>query len=243
MSLIALLLLAADPSPCELVPKAPPIPRASEFECPGGATASASGNGVECIARDGKPTGDTFAIEGKTGLMVHPLGLSVSWSEGGVTWWHQRPSGHRVVYEGGKLARIEHLTGGELNCARHYDGAKVFKRYDDGKWTWLDSKGKAIGLKAPLERGEMAQALKEHQAEVQLCYEARLREVKGDFRGKIGVSVSIENGEAKNVSVVEDTLRDPPVSECLVARLQAWRFRPSEEAVEVVFPFVFKESR
>lgn len=228
---------------CETVPPAPKIPLPSEFACPGGATSSASGTGIECIARDGKPTGDTFAIDGRTGLMVHPLGLSVAWENGAVTWWQLRPTGHRVTYDAGRAARVEHYVGGELQCAKHFEGARLMKRFDEGRWSWLDKQGRAIEPKAPLERAEIASVIKEHQPEVQLCYEARLHEVKGEFHGTVAVTVDLEGGEAKNPTVSEDTLHDPPVSDCVVARVASWRFRPSTEAVQVVFPFVFKERR
>src|SRR5438128_1290018 len=133
-----LLVLGAESSPCDATPPAPPIPMPSEFQCPFGATASASGTGIECIARDGKNTGDTFAIDGKTGLMVHPLGLTVAWAEGGVSWWQLRPTGHRVSYERGKPTRVEHYVGGELQCAKYFEGARISRRFEGGKWSWLD---------------------------------------------------------------------------------------------------------
>src|SRR3954469_5903145 len=125
-------------SPCDSAQPAPRVPLPSEFLCPGGATAQASGTGIECLGRDGRPTGDTFAVEGRTGLMVHPLGLSLAWDNGVVSWWHLRPTGQRVAYEGGRPTRIEYFEGGELQCAKHFEGARLSKRFDDGKWSWLD---------------------------------------------------------------------------------------------------------
>jgi hypothetical protein len=218
-------------------------PKASEFSCPGGATATPGKTGIECIGRDGKTTGDTFAVEGGTGLMVHPLGLTVAWENGAITWWQLRPSGQRVVFEGGRAARIEAYEGGDLKCARHFEGTVLVRRFEDGKWVWLNKDGRPIEPKMPLDRSEISLVLKEHQPEVQLCYESRLHEIKGDFHGTVAVSVAIENGEAKTVAVSEDTLHDPPVADCLAERVRSWKFRPSSEAVDVVFPFVFKERR
>src|SRR5687767_951422 len=121
---------------CDAAPAAPAIPMPTAFQCPDGATAEPRGTGVECVARDGKLTGDTFSMEGKTGLMVHPLGLTVAWTDGAVSWWQLKPVGHRVVYEAGKVARLEHYAGGDLGCARHYEAGRLIRRFDAGKWTW-----------------------------------------------------------------------------------------------------------
>jgi hypothetical protein len=245
---LLLLLGGAEASACDAVPAAPKIPMPTEFSCPVGATASASdgsakNTGIECISRDGKPTGDTFNLDGKSGLMVHPLGLSLAWADGVVSWWQQRPSGHRVTYEAGRPSKVEHYVGGDLQCAKHFDGARLVRSFEGGKWSWLDKKGRAIDPKTPLEKSEIASVMKEHTPEVQLCYESRLHEVKGEFHGTLALTVEIENGDAKSVKISEDTLRDPPVADCVAARVAAWKFRPSTEAVEVTFPFVFKERR
>jgi len=239
MLLALLLVLGAEASPCDTVPAAPKVPLLSEFQCPGGATLE----GTDCISRDGKPTGDTFAVDGKNGLMVHPLGLTVAWADGAVSWWQQRPSGHRVAYEAGKPVRIEHYVGGDLQCAKHYEGARLVKQFKAGQWTWLDKAGKAIDPKVPLEKADLASVMREHAAEVQLCYEARLREVKGDFRGQVAFRVEIAQGAVKSVKAVEDTLHDAPVTDCISARIAEWKFRVANEEVEVTFPFVFKEHR
>ncbi len=234
-----LLVLGAEASPCDAAPAAPKVPMPSEFQCPGGATQT----GNDCIGRDGKPTGDTFVLDGKSGLMVHPLGLSVAWADGAVSWWQQRPTGHRVAYEGGKPVRIEHYVGGDLQCAKHYEGARLIKQFRDGQWSWLDKQGKAIDAKLPLEKADVAFVMREHAAEVQLCYEARLREVKGDFRGNVAFRVEIAQGAVKAVKIAEDTLHDPPVTDCISARIAEWKFRVANDEVEVTFPFVFKERR
>jgi hypothetical protein len=237
-----LAVITAQPS-CDSVPAAPKIPMPTEFACPAGATASTTKTGIECIARDGKATGDTFALDGKTGLMVHPLGLSVAWADGVVSWFSQRPVGHKVAYESGRVQRVELYEGDELKCARHFTEGRLSKRYDLGKWTWLDAKGRVLEASAPLDKAELTQVLREHQAEVQLCYESRLHEVKGDFRGTVSLTIEIEAGHVTKTKVNEDTLHDPPVTDCVTARVQSWQFRPSSEGLEVTFPFVFKEGR
>ena len=82
--------------------------------------------------------------------------------------------------------------------------------------------------------------MREHAAEVQLCYEGRLREVKGEFRGNVAFKVEIVLGVVKSVKVVEDTLRDPPVTDCIAARIKDWKFRVAIDEVEVTFPFEFR---
>ncbi|MBL8954362.1 MAG: AgmX/PglI C-terminal domain-containing protein [Myxococcaceae bacterium] len=238
LALLAVI-LTADGSPCDAAPPAPKVPMPSEFQCPVGATQQ----GNDCLSREGKPTGDSLTLDGKSGLMVHPLGMSVAWSDGVISWWQQRPTGHRVVYEGGKPMRIEHYVGGDLQCARHYDQGRLVKRFDDGKWAWLDKQGKPIDTKVPLEKSDLGAVMREHAAEVQLCYEGRLREVKGDFRGNVAFKVEIVLGVVKSVKVVEDTLRDQATTDCIAGRIRDWQFRVALDEVEVTFPFVFKERR
>src|SRR5438094_277190 len=59
--------------------------------------------------------------------------------------------------------------------------------------------------------------------------------------GKRELLMTTKKGEVNQVQPIEDTLHDPPVSDCIVARINDWKYRPANEEVDVAYPFVFKE--
>jgi hypothetical protein len=240
--------LAAEPS-CDVPPKAPALPAPSQFACPQGATAKESGEGlITCLRKDGKETGDSLLVFDGGGILHHPDGLSISWVNDRVRFFVQNqrdePAGPRVQLDASGALKLYELYGadGKLLCARYYDGARLKRRIDGAKETWFDAQGKPIDLKVPLSKEEISDTIREHSSEVKFCYEKRLQEVKGELQGTVSVEFDIQKGAVSGAKLAEDGLRDPGVTDCMLARIAKWRFRPANEATSVTFPWVFKKA-
>ncbi|MCC6159879.1 MAG: AgmX/PglI C-terminal domain-containing protein [Deltaproteobacteria bacterium] len=74
------------------------------------------------------------------------------------------------------------------------------------------------------------------------CYERVLKfdaNVHGRFNVEIGVAA---DGAVSNVKTLEDTVRNRELTECMVAKIQRWRFPESPEPFQFSYPFNFVQS-
>lgn len=104
--------------------------------------------------------------------------------------------------------------------------------------------GKITGIMPEVE-GKMDQAkinaiIKSKQKALQDCYERELRK-NPNLSGKIVVRFTItEDGKVTDVRIESDTMGNPDVADCILARIRRWIFpKPDEGSVTVSIPFVF----
>ncbi len=74
------------------------------------------------------------------------------------------------------------------------------------------------------------------------CYERILKfdaNVHGRFNVEIGVGA---DGAVTAVNTLEDTVRNRELTECMVAKIQRWRFPESQEPFQFSYPFNFVQS-
>jgi hypothetical protein len=243
---LALALLAAEPS-CDAPLTPPKIPQARDFKCPSGTELIDKEEGaIGCRRKDGVELGDLFFIDAEGGVSNHDDGPGLTWENGRVTSFGDRkagkPVGVQAVFDAlGKLKLVSiYDASSQLICARRFLDGRLIKRFDRGAWTWLDARGQPLGKKTPLGKDEIMVTIQEHNNEVKFCYEKRLQEVKGDLRGKVTASFLVTDGDVSNLKFSEDTLHDPGVTDCMLQRINKWKFRPASEPTEINFPWVFK---
>ena len=83
--------------------------------------------------------------------------------------------------------------------------------------------------------------IRQRMSALQNCYNRALRTNPG-LSGKMTYTIAISvMGAVTSVNVDEDTVRDPSVTSCTVAKIKGWRFptEGAEEAAEVTFTVVF----
>ncbi|MCL4233008.1 MAG: AgmX/PglI C-terminal domain-containing protein [Deltaproteobacteria bacterium] len=74
------------------------------------------------------------------------------------------------------------------------------------------------------------------------CYERVLKfdaNVHGRFNVEIGVGA---DGSVSKVNTLEDTVRNRELTECMVAKIQRWRFPETAEPFQFSYPFNFVQS-
>ena len=83
-------------------------------------------------------------------------------------------------------------------------------------------------------------AIRMRLAGLRYCYESRLQ-VSPKLSGKVTVRWTIGlQGDVLNAAIVDDTLGDPAVGQCLLRQVRRIRFPKPEGGICVVsFPFVF----
>jgi len=102
------------------------------------------------------------------------------------------------------------------------------------------STGHGAGSDAIRSNQSLLTVVRRYAPGIQFCYENELKKSPG-LRGKLTVSLTVEpDGLVSNVMLVEDSLRSPAVTGCMLAQMRGWRF-PAIEAGTVTFktPFVF----
>lgn len=93
-----------------------------------------------------------------------------------------------------------------------------------------------------LDKDLIMQVIKANQSQIRFCYEVVLQE-KRSLAGKVAVAWTIApDGSVQSATVTEDTMGDPRVAECVVARVLRWTFPEpfGGGIVNVTFPWLFK---
>ncbi len=102
-----------------------------------------------------------------------------------------------------------------------------------------------IREEAPEVEGDLSQdvivkEMKKNMRALKDCYERQLKRFP-TLAGKISVSFEItDSGRIGQTDIVEDTMKNAEVKQCILSRARTWRFpKPSGGSVFVTFPFVF----
>jgi TonB family protein len=104
-----------------------------------------------------------------------------------------------------------------------------------------------IALDTPRVDGALSQeiikrVIDAQRAQVRYCYERQLQHLQG-LGGRVVLRWIVgATGEVTQVQVLESSLDNAAVEQCLVERIKAWRFPPPAGGgvVEVRYPFVFR---
>lgn len=164
--------------------------------------------------------GDLFA-QGMTTTMLADGGAITPFVPGGEGI---SLGGTMAETEGFDLGEGPELEKKEVKKERKIKGRAKVKKMD--VFGDVDAKG----VKAQINRRISA---------LRYCYEAVLR-TRPDLTGKMTYTISISKmGSVTSVAVEEDTLGDPKVKACTVAKIKGWRFGAQEDGGEVTFPVVF----
>jgi len=99
-------------------------------------------------------------------------------------------------------------------------------------------------VQGSLDRETIRRVIRRHRAEYRYCYERELNR-KRDLNGKIKVKFTIAgNGSVIASQVVESTMKNAGVENCLAAKIKRWVFPAPKGGgiVIVTYPFIFKPS-
>lgn len=145
-----------------------------------------------------------------------------------------------------------YVPGGEgMSAAGAVVGTKGFEVSDDAPdLEGLDKQERKIksSVKASdadvlgdVDKRAVQATIRRRMSALQNCYNRALRTNPG-LSGKMTYTIAISvMGAVTSVNVDEDTVRDPSVTSCTVAKIKGWRFptEGAEEAAEVTFTVVF----
>lgn len=99
-------------------------------------------------------------------------------------------------------------------------------------------------VQGSLDRETIRRVIRRHRAEYRYCYERELNR-KRDLNGKIKVKFTIAgNGSVIASQVVESTMKNANVENCLASKIKRWVFPAPKGGgiVVVTYPFIFKPS-
>lgn len=100
----------------------------------------------------------------------------------------------------------------------------------------------AATVTGDLSRSDYQHVVKQHQGQVQHCYEKALR-TNPELEGRLVLELRISaEGEVTAAAIVDDDPDDPELRECVKAVARKWKFPavPGGSAVVIRYPFVFK---
>lgn len=93
-----------------------------------------------------------------------------------------------------------------------------------------------------LDKEIIRRVINQHRAQVKYCYEKRLLK-KPELEGRVKVFFVIAGtGNVKEARISSTTMNDVHVEECIVRRVNTWRFPAPKGGgiVQVNYPFLFK---
>jgi hypothetical protein len=91
-----------------------------------------------------------------------------------------------------------------------------------------------------LDQELIRQLIRRNQGQVRYCYELALQK-DPKLAGRLAVRFVIQaDGKVKEAKVVENTLADPLVGQCVAARMLSWTFPAPKAGGEVVVTYPFK---
>lgn len=98
----------------------------------------------------------------------------------------------------------------------------------------------SLGGEGSLDRSTVMSVVRRHTAGFRACYERALR-ARPDLSGRVSLRVELApDGRVTAASVQGDTINDPDLSACLVARARAMRFAPTAGGpITLTWPMVF----
>lgn len=93
-----------------------------------------------------------------------------------------------------------------------------------------------------LTKDEVGEVIHRHLSEVRYCYESAMLRTP-DIEGKLIVNFTIGGpGNVKTSEVKNSTLPDPRLDDCIIRRLNTWKFPNTKGGIDVAvsYPFIFK---
>ncbi|OFZ54893.1 MAG: hypothetical protein A2428_11755 [Bdellovibrionales bacterium RIFOXYC1_FULL_54_43] len=93
-----------------------------------------------------------------------------------------------------------------------------------------------------LTKEQVGEVIHKHLSEIRYCYEAAMLRASG-IEGRLIVNFTIGgNGVVKSSEVKSSTLPDPALDDCILRRLNTWKFPEPKGRIEVgvSYPFIFK---
>lgn len=99
-----------------------------------------------------------------------------------------------------------------------------------------------VTSKAPVDREEIRQAVRDNLRDIQQCYEKPLKRDPKLGSGKVVLNWTVgEGGKVIRAKVHSSELRDAEVGKCMVNVILKAKFPepPAKEEVEVSYPFFF----
>ena len=148
------------------------------------------------------------------------------------------------------------LTGGGMGTSRGIAGIGTAGRGGGGGMGYGSGVGigghgnrNLIGFSTPVVMGALPReviqkVINENKQQIRYCYEVELQR-KQDLEGKVGVKwIIAATGMVAKVMVTESTLKNKNVENCIMAKIQGWKFPAPAGGgiVEVNYPFVFRAS-
>lgn len=97
-------------------------------------------------------------------------------------------------------------------------------------------------IRGVLDKEEIRRVIRSHIRSIQSCYETSLMK-RPTLEGKVVLQITVgSTGKVTNVEATTDTLSEPEVAECVIARAKTWVFPPPRggATAEIRYPFVFK---
>ena len=105
----------------------------------------------------------------------------------------------------------------------------------------LPAAGADGGASDRLSKEAIYRVVRAHEVPIKACYEAQMKK-DPSLAGEIDVAWDIEkDGRVAKAHVMQTTMNNKPVEDCIVVEVASWRFPAAGERTSVGrFPFVFK---
>ncbi len=112
------------------------------------------------------------------------------------------------------------------------------------KMNHQDSQETAFTAQQMADAKELTRLFMERRSGVQGCYESALR-YNSELAGTVELMVEVDGTGKLLLSKIEkNTLSDPAVGNCIMRRINQWKFPPSVSGnVAVIVPFHFKKAK
>ncbi len=94
-----------------------------------------------------------------------------------------------------------------------------------------------------LDKGIIQRVIRANMAQIRYCYERELARSPGLYGKVIVKFVIAATGRVSNAQVVETTMKNEALEQCLIKKVRSWRFpKPRGGGIVIVsYPFVFKQ--
>jgi TonB family protein len=104
-------------------------------------------------------------------------------------------------------------------------------------------KAEAPEVDGKLDGDAVARVVRSRMRMVEDCYQRELKR-NPQLQGRVEIELTIDaEGSVQNVRVAANATGSPEVAECIVSRIQRWKFpKPAGGSVTVTFPFLFTSS-
>jgi|GEM_PF-3755488 hypothetical protein len=158
------------------------------------------------------------------------------------------PPGAYLKFNAAKVGRSNLMLRGSVG--RHLVEVSRDDKFYQRRWVNLKSDGNPVAValdvkpKVVRRRGRLQagiyKTVKLRARGIRRCYERRLKQ-EPTLSGSFDLHFAIdESGKVQSVRVTKDRLRDEAVTKCARRAVSRWKFPAGGEALEIVYPFVFR---